>query len=80
MKSLIIICAVGFLSFANINGSSPNVFFSVILPIVVLLSVISLALWVVIFLYNIGHNQSGGTGGDSGGSGGFDGGGGDGGY
>jgi len=80
IKALAIILIVGALSIYNADLESGSVFFSILLPIVAVVSLIALALWIVTHFHKKGINQTTNTSGGSGldffddGSGGGDGG------
>lgn len=80
IKSLLIIIALGVPSFMYTDIQSSSAFYSIILPLTVFVTLVSLAFWFVALFHKLGIDQTAGSSsGDSSGFGGFDGGGGDGG-
>jgi hypothetical protein len=57
LKSLIIIVTTGAVSFAFTDVKSDSAFLSLMLPVVVLLSAIALAIWVVLLVHRSGIDQ-----------------------
>ena len=80
IKSLFIIIALGVPSFIYTDIQSSSAFYSIMLPLIVFSTLVSLAFWFVTLFHKLGVNQTtSSSSGDSSGFGGFDGGGGDGG-
>jgi len=73
IKSIIIICTIGATSFIYTDIESSNVLFSMVLPFVNFLLLISVAIWFVMLFHKNGVNQT--TNSRGGDSSGFDGGG-----
>ncbi|MCP3665099.1 MAG: hypothetical protein GY696_21810 [Gammaproteobacteria bacterium] len=75
IKSILFIIALGAASFTYTDIHSSSIFYSIILPLFVFISLVALGLWFVVLFYRIGINQTSSTsGGDGVGIGGFDGG------
>lgn len=78
IKTILLIITIGVTSFIYTDIESSNAFFSMVLPFIDFVALVSLALWFVMLFHKKGITQtSGSDGGDSSGIGGFDGGGGD---
>ena len=70
IKSILLIVSSAWLSFIYIDIESANMFHSLVLPLLFVLSLIALAIWFVAFFHKSGINQTDSSSGDSGG--GFD--------
>jgi len=75
IKSLILICSAAVSSFIYTDIKGENLFFSLFLPLIFIISLIALAIWFVVLFHKNGIDQAGSSGDSGGGSGGYDGGG-----
>ena len=77
IRSLLIIVLIGGTSFVYTDIDSSSVFYSGVLPLLVLLALVAAALWFVLLFHRLGVTQTTHSrGGEPGGFGDFDGGGG----
>ena len=57
-KTLVLIVGVGAVSYALTDIENESIFLSVALPIVVLMSLISFAIWMVLFVHKMGIDNN----------------------